>query len=318
MQNKVPKVTLGSLAPAEYPSNEDMEWCPPGHGDLYTALYDTGKLEELIAQGYDVLFVSNADNLGATLDLDLLTYFTHLTNAPFMMECLVRSENDKKGGHLCMRSSDGQLILRESAMCAKEDKEAFESIELHRYFNTNNLWVRLNALKDLMNKNQGFVPLPTIFNGKTVNPTDPKSAKVVQLETAMGSAIECFQGSIAVCVSKERFAPVKKCSDLLLLRSDAYTVDENFVLTLDRRCDGRAPIINLEDEYYKMVPQIEEATKNGTPSLLRCTKLTVNGNVHFSRGNIFIGEVTIINPDPTKQPKTLPDGTYENITYTIQ
>jgi UDP-N-acetylglucosamine pyrophosphorylase len=202
-------------------------------------------------------------------------------------------------------------------MCAKEDQKAFESIDVHRYFNTNNLWIRLRALKELMEKNRGFVPLPTIFNGKTVNPTDPKSAKVIQLETAMGSAIECFKGSIAVCVSKDRFAPVKKCSDLLLLRSDAYVVDEQSVLTLHSSLHGKAPVISLDDEFYKMVPQIEAATRAGTPSLIHCSKLTVKGNVYFSRGNVFKGEVTVINTDPNKEAKTLPDGVYENVTVNL-
>lgn len=315
MQNKVPKVRVDNLMPAEYPENPQLEWCPPGHGDLYSTLYDSGKLQQLLDDGIQFMFVSNVDNLGATLDLDLLTYFAHLTTAPFMMECLVRSENDKKGGHLAMRSNDGQLILRESAQCSSTDKGDFENINKHKYFNTNNLWIRLDSLKVLMEANRGFVPLPTIFNKKTVNPQDGASTQVLQLETAMGSALECFKGAIAVCVSKDRFAPVKKCSDLLLLRSDAYIVNGDSVLELHPSCNHIAPIINLDDNKYKLVPSIEAATVRGVPSLLRCTKLTIEGEVHFSSNVVFVGVVQVNNKSP--EAKLLPGGVYENTTVTL-
>lgn len=208
MQNKVPKVDKSTMGPAQWAANPHLEWCPPGHGDLYTALYGSGKLNELLADGIKYMFVSNSDNLGATLDIDLLTYFAQ-QNTPFMMECCQRTEADKKGGHLAIRTSDGQLVLRESAQCAKEDTDKFQDVSLHKFFNTNNLWVRLDLLKALMDSKGGFVPLPTILNSKTVDPQLDSSTPVFQLETAMGAAIECFSGAGAVCVPRSRFAPVK-------------------------------------------------------------------------------------------------------------
>ena len=243
LQNKAPKVDAATLQPATWPKDPSQEWCPPGHGDLYAALAN-GTLDKLLAEGYLYMFVSNSDNLGATLDTDLLTYFAG-GNAPFVMEVCERTESDKKGGHLCLK--DGALLLRESAQCAKEDEAAFQvcfdgarayactpevrhtslnlisqDIGKHRYFNTNNLWVKLDALKQLIDSNNGAVPLPLIKNGKTVDPRDASSPKVWQLETAMGAAIECFKGASAVVVPRERFAPVKTCNDLLAVRSDAY------------------------------------------------------------------------------------------------
>lgn len=314
MQNKVPKVDKKTMAPAEWPINKHLEWCPPGHGDLYTALYGSGKLDELLAAGVKYMFVSNSDNLGATLDLDLLTYFAK-EDLPFLMECARRTEADKKGGHLALRASDNQLILRESAQCAKDDESSFQNTEKHQYFNTNNLWVRLDMLKTLMDTRGGFVPLPTIFNGKTVDPQQDTSTPVVQLETAMGAAIECFPGAGAVCIDRSRFAPVKKCSDLLLLRSDAYTVDENSVLVLNPACGGVCPIIDLDDKKYKMVQHLEAATSGGYPSLVSCTKLTIKGEVWLSSRNIFRGTVTIINT--SSEPKTLPPGIYDNTTVDL-
>ena len=105
------------------------------------------------------------------------------------MQCCVRTENDKKGGHLAKRESDGQLILRESAMCADEDTPHFQNIEKYKYFNTNNLWIRLDKLKEIVDKFGGFVPLPMIKNKKTVDPKNSESQKVFQLETAMGGEI---------------------------------------------------------------------------------------------------------------------------------
>jgi hypothetical protein len=98
-------------------------------------------------------------------------------------------------------------------------------------------------LRDLMVAKGGFVPLPTILNSKTVDPQIDSSTPVYQLETAMGAAIECFPGACAVCVDRDRFAPVKKCSDLLLLRSDAYEINDQSVLVLSPKCNGQYGIV---------------------------------------------------------------------------
>jgi UDP-N-acetylglucosamine pyrophosphorylase len=316
MQNKVPKVSKADLLPAHWPINKHLEWCPPGHGDLYTALYGSGKLDELLAEGVRYMFVSNSDNLGATLDLDLLTYFSQ-RDLPFLMECCTRTEADKKGGHLALRASDQQLILRESAQCAKSDEAAFQDISVHKYFNTNNLWIRLDLLKALMNARGGFVPLPTILNSKTVDPQQDNSTPVYQLETAMGAAIECFAGAGAVCVPRSRFAPVKKCSDLLLLRSDAYIVNSSHVLELNPAVSvsGVAPIVDLDDKKYKLVQHLSAATSGGYPSLVHCKKLTVKGEVWLSARHVFKGTVTINNS--SSEPKFLPPGVYENTTIDL-
>jgi phosphoglucomutase len=250
------------------------------------------------------MFVSNSDNLGASLDLTILTYFAQ-SNAPFMMECCERTSNDKKGGHLAVRNSDQQLILRESAMCSSEDEDAFQDISKHRYFNTNNLWIRLDELKSIINANGGFIPLPMIMNNKTVDPKDDSSQKVVQLETAMGAAIECFKGATAIVVPRTRFAPVKKCDDLLLLRSDAYLLEDNKPV-LNPLCGGSAPTMSLDGKKYKLVGALEEATKGGIPSLVQCTKLKISGLVRMGRGTKFVGDVEIVNNSP--EAKMVPAG----------
>jgi UDP-N-acetylglucosamine pyrophosphorylase len=312
VQNKVPKIAKADLTAAACPSSPDNEWCPPGHGDIYAALIGSGRLKELLDAGVEYLCVSNSDNLGATLDLDLLTYFAQ-SGAPFMMEVCRRTENDKKGGHLAVRNADKQLVLRESAQCADEDEKDFQNIEKHMYFNTNNLWLRLSALEKLIADSDGAIRLPVILNAKTVDPKDDASTPVWQLETAMGAAIECFKGAEAVEVPRTRFAPVKKCSDLFLLRSDAYVI-EGFKPVLAKGVDA-APTIDLDSKKYKMVPQLDKCIPKGVPSLKQCTKLTVKGEVVFSAGTTFVGEVTVKNT--SSKPVTLPKGTYKDTTVEL-
>lgn len=304
LQNKVPKLDATTYKPATCDSNPSNEWCPPGHGDLYAALVGSGRLESLIKSGFKYMFVSNSDNLGATLDLSILSHFASI-KAPFMMECCMRTENDKKGGHLCTRTSDQHLILRESAMCADEDEAAFQDTTKHRFFNTNNLWIQLEKLQEIVDKSGGFIPLPMIMNNKTVDPKDDSSQKVVQLETAMGAAIECFEGATAIQVPRTRFAPVKKCDDLLLLRSDAYIITDDFRAVLNPKCvNGAAPVVSLDKKKYKLVGGLEAATADGIPSLVQCTRLTIKGQVKMSSKCVFVGAVKITNE--SDEAKTVP------------
>jgi len=314
VQNKIPKIDVETFQPATYESNPDNEWCPPGHGDLYAALIGSGSLQDLLSKGYKYMFVSNSDNLGATLDLKILTHFA-TTDSPFMMECCIRTENDKKGGHLAVRNSDKQLVLRESAMCLDEDEAEFQNISKHRFFNTNNLWIRLDKLQEIIDAHGGFIPLPMIKNKKTVNPKDDSSQKVLQLETAMGAAIECFKGATAITVPRTRFAPVKKCNDLLLLRSDAYVISEDFRPVLSAACGGAAPVISLDSKKYKLVGSLEEATVDGVPSLAKCKRLTVKGVVKMSSETTFVGDVTITNDG--EEAKQVPKTTIEDATIDL-
>ncbi len=227
LQNKVPKLDADGLGPVEWPDDPALEWAPPGHGDLYTALVTSGMLERLLDAGYRYAFVSNSDNLGAVLEPRILGWMAR-EEIPFVMEVADRTAADRKGGHLARRP-DGGLVLREIAQTPDEDVEAFQDTSRHRFFNTNTLWVDLHALRDLIARREGVLGLPMIVNRKTVDPSDKSSTAVIQLETAMGAAIDVFDGARALRVDRSRFAPVKTTDDLLALRSDAY------VLTGDAR-----------------------------------------------------------------------------------
>jgi UDP-N-acetylglucosamine pyrophosphorylase len=312
MQSQVPKVDAKTLAPASWPQNSQLEWCPPGHGDIYPSLLGSGKLERLLADGVKYMFVSNSDNLGASIDLKLLNYFAR-SGKPFLMEVAERTASDRKGGHLAERG--GKLLLRESAQCPDADTGAFQDIQRHRFFNTNSLWIRLDALRELLARSGGFVPLPLIKNSKTLDPRDKNSPPVFQLETAMGAAIESFEGAGAIVVPRSRFAPVKTTADLLALRSDAYAITEDFRLVLANGPKAQPPTIDLDSTHYKLVDQLEEKIAGGVPSLRSCRELKVRGPVRFRNDNVFNGTVTLINKG--SQLRELPPGHYINRTITL-
>ena len=305
MQNMIPKINAATLQPVEWPADPEQEWCPPGHGDLYPAMVGSGWLDRLLAEGVKYAFVSNSDNLGAILDPALLGFFAN-SGAPFMMEVTRRTAADKKGGHLAKRNSDGRLLLREVAQCPDGDLDEFQNIDKHLYFNTNSLWLNLEKLKAQLTADSGALPLPMIKNKKTVDPRDPSSTPVFQLEIAMGSAIECFEGALAVEVPRSRFAPVKTTADLLALRSDAYEVMEDGSVKLREERNGVPPDISLSGE-YKLVDALDPL---GVPSLIKCDSLKINGLISFEEGVILEGDVAFENTQAER--KSVPAGTYKN------
>ncbi len=296
LQHKVPKVRQSDFSPAQWPADPAKEWCPPGHGDLYAALVTGGMLQALLDAGHEYAFVSNSDNLGATLDLKILGYFS-LHQLPFLMEVAERTPADRKGGHLAQRS-DRQLLLRELAQCPPEEQNLFQDITRYKYFNTNNLWVHLPTLRQVLDERNGVLGLPLIRNEKPVDPTDPESYRIYQLETAMGSAIAIFQGAQALRVARDRFIPVKKNSDLLLLWSDVYVLTNEYHLALNPARKDRQPsppLIELDDRYYQMIDDMRTRFPHGAPSLLECTGLEVKGNVFFGKNVVLKGKVRIVN-----------------------
>jgi UTP--glucose-1-phosphate uridylyltransferase len=289
LQHMAPKVSREDFSPVRWPQDPAHEWYPPGHGDLYAALHCSGTLRDLLESGMRYLFVSNADNLGAVLEERILGWFV-TRQLGFLMEVTDRTPSDRKGGHLA-RTREGALLLRESAQCPAEDREAFEDITRHRYFNTNNLWMDLRELERLMTA--GAPSLPLIRNAKTVDPADPASPPVYQLESAMGAAISIFPRAAALRVPRHRFAPVKTTADLLIVRSDAFEVSDAGRM-LPRFEEG-PPIVELDKRYYGRLRDFEQRFPAGPPSLRQCRRLTVTGDVQFEADVVLCGEVRITN-----------------------
>lgn len=300
LQNSEPKLLADTLEPVAWDADPELEWCPPGHGDIYTALLTSGLLDLLLDKGFRYASVTNGDNLGAAPDATLAGWFAG-TGAPFASEVCLRTPNDRKGGHLAVRKADGQLILRESAQTASDDLDAFQDIERHSYFNTNNLWLDLQQLKDIMAERKGVLGLPLIVNRKTVDPADKASPKVIQLETAMGAAIEVFPGSQAIAVERDRFQPVKTTNELLLLRSDVFDLrdDGRLVATADQ------PRVSLDDRYYKLIGDFEQRVRV-VPSLRQAHSLTVEGDWTFDAAVTVVGDGVLKDEG---EARSVPEGT---------
>jgi UTP--glucose-1-phosphate uridylyltransferase len=303
LQHKVPKVDADDLTPARWPAEPSHEWCPPGHGDIYTALVTSGTLPVLLEAGYRWAFVSNSDNLGAVPDPAILGWVAD-EKIPFLMEVCTRSEAHKKGGYLARRKSGG-LALRELAQCPDDELDDFQDVKRHRFFNTNNLWLDLRVLDDVLRRRGGVLGLPMIRNEKTVDPTDPSSPRVYQIETAMGAAIEVFEGARALCVPRARFAPVKTTNDLLALWSDAFILADDARVVSARPPDAPALLVDLDPTFYKRIDQLEARFPEGAPSLLRCNRFTVRGDVRFGSEVVVEGDVEVTAGEGIR---TIPSG----------
>lgn len=288
LQNAEPKILASDFTPVAWPADPSLEWCPPGHGDLYPALLGTGLLDALLAAGFRYASVANGDNLGAAPDARLAGWFA-ASGAPYAAEVCPRTVNDRKGGHLAVRIADDQLILRDTAQTAPEEMDFFTDEHRHPYFHANNLWLDLAQLQASLTERKGVLGLPLIRNEKTVDPADSSSPKVVQLESAMGAAIEVFPGATAIAVGRDRFLPVKTTNELLLLRSDV------FALGVDGRLQAqvaRIPEIDLDPRHYRLVEDFDRLV-TVVPSLREADSLVVRGEWRFDAPAAVVGDVEL-------------------------
>jgi len=300
LQSAEPKLRADDLTPVSWPDDPDLEWCPPGHGDVYVALQSSGLLDTLRDKGFRHLFLSNADNLGATCDPRIPAWMAR-EGIPYVAEVCERTRNDRKGGHLATRRSDGRLVLRDSAMVAPDEDRYFQDTARHEYFHVNNLWVDLDALAARLAEHDGVLELPIIVNRKTVDPTRKDSTPVIQVESAMGTAVEVFEGSRALLVPRDRFRPVKTTNELVLVRSDLYALDDaSRVVALS---DGEEPYIDLSSD-YRFVEDFDARFPHGVPSIREAHSFVVDGDVTFGRDVTCVGDVTV----RADSPRTIADG----------
>ncbi|WP_341926672.1 UTP--glucose-1-phosphate uridylyltransferase [Nocardioides psychrotolerans] len=299
LQNKEPKLLKKDLSPVSYPKDPDLEWCPPGHGDLYTALRGTGLLDLLIERGFRYVFVSNSDNLGAVPDARVAGWFA-TSGAPFAIEAVRRTASDRKGGHFARRKNDGRIVLRETAQTPPGDAASLADLDRHRFTSTNNLWFDLVAMKEALDVRQGILGLPLIRNVKNVDPGDSSTPEVIQIETAMGAAIEVFEGSQLIEVGRDRFVPVKTTNDLLVLRSDVYEIGADFVLD---QVASDLPFVDLDTDHYKLVGEFDKRFPEGAPSMREATSLKVEGDWTFGKGVQIVGDVAL---DATSAQRVAP------------
>jgi UTP--glucose-1-phosphate uridylyltransferase len=300
LQSMVPKLEAEQLDPIDWEKDPALEWNPPGHGDVYPALRGSGMLDALLERDFHYAMISNADNLGATCEARIAAHLER-GDIPFLMEVVIGTEADRKGGHIARRKADGQLVLRETAQTPKEDEESFRDYRRWRYYNTNSLWVDLRVLAETLDESDGVLELPLIVNRKTVDPRDKSSPAVIQLESAMGAAIGSFKGAQMLRVPRTRFAPVKTTDDLLVLRSDVYTLSEDdmVVAPIPERAEN-LPYVELDSDFYKLLDDFEQRFPDGPPSLREAERLIVHGDVTFGRGVRVRGAVELEAPEPMR------------------
>lgn len=293
LQHKVPKIKKSDLSPVIWRQNPDLEWCPPGHGDVYAALVSSGMLDQLIKSDVRYILISNSDNLGSAVDPTILGYMVE-SNASVLMEVADRSEKDKKGGFPVCRQ-DGSLLLWETAQCPPEDTEIYQDVHYFKYFNANNMWINVSKLKNEMQKNENNLRLPMIRNEKTVDVKDKNSTPVYCLETAVGAIISVLNDAQLIKVPNSRFCPVKMTNELLSVRSDAYTLTPDYRLILNPKRKFDIPVINLDSRYYKLLTDFETRFPEEVPSLINCNKLSIEGDIKFGKNVVLKGDVQLIN-----------------------
>ncbi|KAL0490601.1 UTP-glucose-1-phosphate uridylyltransferase [Acrasis kona] len=285
-QKQYPRFTKKEFKPVPKNGNKSAqnnnEWFPPGHGDVYDSFYKSPLYKELKAQGKKYIFISNIDNLGATVDLSIIDHLEK-NKIEFAMEVTPKSLADVKGGTLI--DYEGKVKLLEIAQVPKEYVEEFKSIEKFKVFNTNNLYVALDAIEKNLDK---FGNVELIVNHKVHEGVD-----IIQLETASGASIQMFENAVGFQVPRSRFLPVKTCSDLMLVQSDLYDLKEDMTLSKhSKRGDKENPLIELGDE-FKFVNDYLSRVPKGVPSIVDLNKLKVSGDVKFGANVVLKGDVNI-------------------------
>lgn len=295
-QSRYPRINRDSLLPCprSATSNKNL-WYPPGHGDLFDAMNNSGLLDRLIALGKEYIFVSNVDNLGAVVDLNIYQHMID-TQAEFISEVTDKTKADVKGGTLI--DYEGTIRLLEIAQVPSEHVEDFKSIKKFQIFNTNNLWLNLKAIKRVLENDE--LDLEIITNHKSLDNGEP----VIQLETAVGAAIKHFRGAKGVNVPRSRFLPVKSCSDLLLITSDLYRLEHGKLVMNPSRMFNQTPVVKLGDT-FKKVANYQKRFKS-IPEMIELDHLTVQGDVVFGRNIVLRGTVIIVANEGNKIE--LPDG----------
>ncbi|KAK7072934.1 UTP--glucose-1-phosphate uridylyltransferase [Halocaridina rubra] len=290
-QSKYPRINKETLMPISKTctTETDLEgWYPPGHGDFYSSFQNSGFLEEFLSQGKEYVFISNIDNLGATVDLNILNFLAGGANSgecPFLMEVTDKTRADVKGGTLIQY--EDKLRLLEIAQVPKDHVDDFKSVKTFKIFNTNNLWIKLSAMEQVLN--EATLDMEVIINNKTLK----TGLNIIQLEQAVGAAIKSFRGALGINVPRSRFLPVKKTDDLLLVMSNLYSLQQGTLSMSQLRMFPTTPLVKLGYTHFGRVKDFLKRFAS-IPDMLELDHLAVSGDVTFGRGVVLKGTVIII------------------------
>jgi UTP--glucose-1-phosphate uridylyltransferase len=288
-QSRYPRINKETYMPiAQTLQGKDLEsWYPPGHGNFYEAFQNSGLLDSFLSQGKEYCFISNIDNLGATVDLSILNFMFE-EKQEFVMEVTEKTRADVKGGTLV--EYNGKLMLLEMAQVPPEHEDEFKSVSKFKIFNTNNLWCSLRATKELLG--QKALKMEIIVNPKHLKINDQQGLDILQLETAAGAAIKNYKTACGINVPRSRFLPVKKTQDLLLIMSNLYELENGHLTLSSKRSFPTTPLVKLGTSFDKVSEFLKRFP--GIPDLLELDHVTVSGDVTFGRNVSLKGTVIII------------------------
>uniref|UniRef100_A0A1I7T5L9 UTP--glucose-1-phosphate uridylyltransferase n=1 Tax=Caenorhabditis tropicalis TaxID=1561998 RepID=A0A1I7T5L9_9PELO len=281
-QSKCPRLDAETKLPVAAVTQNwgDDAWYPPGHGNIFESLKNSGVLDELLSDGRELIFVSNIDNTGADVSFQI-TQLMLDENVDFVMECTQKTETDVKGGTLI--DINDQMMHLEMPQVPPENLSDFCSTKVFKIFNTNNIWVNLNAINNR---------LPNIRSEIIVNKKNVRGREVLQLEFSIGGCIKNFHKALCVHVNRDRFRPVKNLGDLLSLRSTLCDLNTTNYKIHHNHAMGVPPIISLDPSVYTSVEEINKRFPH--PLVIKkCTQFNVIGNVRFGKNVQLSGKVTV-------------------------
>ncbi|CAM9304942.1 unnamed protein product, partial [Hapterophycus canaliculatus] len=297
MQSCHPRIIKDTLQPmpsGPFGESPPSEWYPPGHGDVYYSLYASGLLENLINQGKEYIFISNVDNLGATVDLDML-YHIFDQEAEFAVEAIERTRADLSGGLVVGHGGKPKVVELSTVPAERRD----QFVKKFNLFNTNNIWANLRALQRLVAKEEMSLEV-------NVRERQVSGMKTIQLETCGASAIQCFDEVMTIVVNRARYLPVKSTSDLFLVQSNLYGVRHGSLVMSAERPDGSTPLIKLGREFTSVEDYLRRIP-HGVPTITQLDHLTVAGDVMFGENVTLKGTVIIVANEGSVI--MIPDGT---------
>ncbi len=298
LQNKFPRLEVSALSPLSEEGYGIDAWYPPGHGDLYNCIKNQGLLDNWLNQGKEILFISNSDNLGATVDPRIASFL--LDDGPsFILEVSEKTLADIKGGTLYQ--ANGKLGLLEAAQVPPEGMDEFCGVDKFKTFNTNSIWINLVRLKEKLN--EGSLDFPVIANPKTI-----RGINTLQLETAMGFAVELFDDAMGLIVPRSRFLPVKKTSDLFVVQSNVFNLEKGRLLRNPAREMEALPLVSFGKElndYETYRDSFDEI-----PDLLELESLKLDGEFQFGENVVLKGNIKLESKEGVHD---VPKGTQVNM-----
>eukprot|EP01111_Echinosteliopsis_oligospora_P008720 TRINITY_DN2468_c0_g1_i1.p1 TRINITY_DN2468_c0_g1~~TRINITY_DN2468_c0_g1_i1.p1 ORF type:complete len:475 (-),score=138.28 TRINITY_DN2468_c0_g1_i1:50-1474(-) len=281
-QSKFPRFFKDTLNPVpKSSSGVASEWYPPGSGDVFQSLEASGLLDQLINSGKEYIFMSNVENLGASLDVKILQHMIG-KGLEYALEVTDRISTDITGGVLVTYKESVHLM--ELSQVPHEKHTKFNARE-YKYWNTNNLWVNTKSIKEHIASNS----LELDFVVSVVG--DGGRAHVL-IETPAGMAIQNFKKAEAIHVPRERYRPVKSTSQLMVAQSNLFQFSNGQMVMNSKREPANVPLVKLGDDFHTVADYSKRF--KGVPDILELEHLTVSGDVNFGAGVVLKGTVIIV------------------------